>query len=39
MKPKIQIDLTPITEEHLVSLGFEKIEDEHQEGSYAYRFK
>lgn len=39
MKPKIQIDLTPITEEHLVSLGFEKIEDEHQEGSYAYMLK
>ena len=39
MKPKIQIDLTPITEEHLVSLGFEKINDEHEEGSYAYMLK
>lgn len=39
MKPKIQIELTPITEEHLINLGFEKIEDDQSDGSYAYMLK
>lgn len=39
MKPKIQIQLTSITEDHLINLGFEKINDEDMEGSYAYMLK
>lgn len=40
MKPKIQIDLTPITEEHLIKYGFQKIDDENGEpGVYAYMLK
>ena len=27
MKNKVQIELTPITEEHLVKFGFEKVDD------------
>lgn len=40
MKPKIQIDLTPITEDHLQKLGFGKIDDENGEpGVYAWMLK
>lgn len=40
MKNKVQIELTPITEEHLVKFGFEKIDDERgEEGVYAWMLK
>ena len=40
MKPKIQIDLTPITEDHLQKLGFQRIDDENGEpGVYAWMLK
>ena len=40
MKNKVQIELTRITEEHLVKFGFEKIDDERgEEGVYAWMLK
>ncbi len=35
----IEIELTPITEDHLIKFGFEKIEEEGMEGAYAYMLK
>jgi hypothetical protein len=40
MKSKVEIELTPITEDRLIKFGFEKIDDEkNQEGVYAWMLK